>query len=86
MASAFADSYNAFENYPCNLVYKSTYPRALAAFKQRLDDAGSRIFTPEDADIDVKFRDLLPSKGTCNVSSQSLDELTIISIPKDGHQ
>jgi hypothetical protein len=54
---SFQLSYENFESYPQNLVYKTTYTAVLKAYAARLEEASSTIFTEKDEDADVPFRD-----------------------------
>ncbi|KAJ9656960.1 hypothetical protein H2201_008363 [Coniosporium apollinis] len=41
----FVQSYSDFENYPCNLIYRSSFPDVLREYKSRLYDAASTLLT-----------------------------------------
>ena len=60
--SPFTKSYEEFASYPENLAHKSTYIGGLRSYKSRLDDVQSKVFTSKDANINVPFRDLVPSE------------------------
>ena len=52
----FQQSYEDFKEYPKNLIYGTTYQRALEAYKLRLEDAAPILCLADD-DTDVGFRD-----------------------------
>jgi len=56
----FRTSYFDSESYPENLIYHATYLGAIKSYIERLNDASCRLFTQKD-DVEVPFRDLLPS-------------------------
>lgn len=62
LSKPFEHSYRSFESYPRNLVHQTSYLGILEAYKSRLDNASSKLFTDDDAEILVPFRDLLPNE------------------------
>ena len=56
--SEFERSYKNFEEYPQNLVHQTSYPAAIEACAARLDNAAPLLFTNNDENIDVPFRDV----------------------------
>lgn len=74
----FRSSYEDFLSYPCNLVHKSTYASSLDAYKTRLDAAAPKLFTKDEAEVDVPFRDLETASGggrSRNISMWSIADL-----------
>jgi hypothetical protein len=54
----FKTSYGLFEAYPENLVHKTAFPPALKAYAERLAISSPIMFTRNDDDTDISFRDL----------------------------
>lgn len=66
LTDSFQHSYENFESYPHELVYQSSYLSTTQAHKARLEDHADRLFTTKDEDINIPFRDLLPTgQGKC---------------------
>ena len=55
---AFTNSIRDHENYPHNLLYKTTYPDVLEKLKSDVDSIGKELFVSKDEDANVPFRDL----------------------------
>lgn len=47
----FQTSYNDFQNYPINLIYKVAYSGFINAYMERLRDQESKLFLPVDHSI-----------------------------------
>lgn len=59
---SFQRSYGDFESYPRKLICQTTYREAAGAYVARLDNEESTLFLSiNDEEIEVPFRDLLPS-------------------------
>ena len=73
----FQDSYIDLQNYPSNLVYKSSSSFALDAFKDRLNEAAPRLCVSSDADTDVRILDppLPGSQSQCLFNPTALADL-----------
>ena len=61
LTDSFQRSYENFESYPSELIYQSSYLNTTQAYKARLDEHTDRLFTARDENINIPFRDLLPS-------------------------
>ena len=61
----FNTSYQNFDSYPTQLLYKGTYYSSLTKSKLRLDEAAPELFISDHdvAGLRVPFRDLDPSYG-----------------------
>ena len=59
----FNTSYQNFESYPTQLLYKGTYFSSLTKSKLRLEEAAPKLFISahDVAGLSVPFRDLDPS-------------------------
>jgi len=53
----FRTSYDDYERYPQNLLYKASYKGVLRAYGSRIETAQPRFLTQALDDIDVRFRD-----------------------------
>jgi len=53
----FEESYESFESWPLNLMYKSSYKSVLQTYHGRLRESMPVLFTSRDDDIHVAFRD-----------------------------
>jgi len=62
ISDSFQNSYKSCETYPCNLVHQTSYPGAVQAYRNRLDNASSKLFTSNEEEILIPFRDLLPNE------------------------
>ena len=62
LSHPFEQSYKSFEAYPCNLVYQSSYLGVLKAYRDRLNNAAAKLFTANNEEICIPFRDLLPNE------------------------
>jgi hypothetical protein len=58
---AFELSYRDFESYPSNLICQTSYLYAIKASKERLDAAAPKLFTSQDGEVEVPFRESLLS-------------------------
>jgi hypothetical protein len=54
---SFVHSYERFESYPRDLVYKSSSSFALEAYKTRLDEAAPKLCVSDDSHSNVPFLD-----------------------------
>jgi hypothetical protein len=57
----FESSYTDFESYPSNLICQTSYLYAVKASKERLDAAAPKLFTSQDGEVEIPFRESLPS-------------------------
>lgn len=57
VSDAFRTSYDAFESYPANLVYKKLYPSVLTTYHRRIADSSTKLFVDQDRDLVIFFRD-----------------------------
>ncbi|ERF69788.1 hypothetical protein EPUS_07044 [Endocarpon pusillum Z07020] len=62
LSQAFEQSYKSFEAYPCNLVYQPSYLGVLKAYRDRLNNAAAKLFTANNGEVYIPFRDLLPNE------------------------
>jgi hypothetical protein len=62
ISDSFHDSYQKCETYPCNLVHQTSYSGALQAYRDRLNNVSSNLFTSTEDEILIPFRDLLPNE------------------------
>ena len=61
LAESFKRSYGNFESYPRDLICQTTYRDAADAYFARLRGAERTLFVQDEDEIEVPFRDLLPS-------------------------
>ncbi|KAH8796953.1 hypothetical protein F5882DRAFT_22088 [Hyaloscypha sp. PMI_1271] len=61
LAESFKRSYGDFESYPRNLICQTTYRDAADAYYARLRGAERTLLVQDEDEIEVPFRDLLPS-------------------------
>lgn len=59
----FVHSYERFESYPCEPVYKSSSYFALEAYKTRLDEAAPTLCVGNDSYTNVPILDSPPPGG-----------------------
>ena len=60
LSDSFRRSYESFEAYPRNLVQQTSYLGVIEAYRNRLDIAAPKLFTADESEVYVPFRDLLP--------------------------
>ena len=78
----FEQSYENFESYPCNLIHKTSYPGTWKGYKQRLDNAASKLCSKNEMTIEVPFRDFVISPSTGAQQRNSLPTSSSIATAK----
>ena len=65
---AFAQSYERFNIYPQNLIYKTSYKGVLKAYEGRLETADPPFLTHNEREAKVYFRDWDDTKQSMHIN------------------